>query len=155
VVTYYKTALDGVDAAPERIRQRRYMPFSEVYNNYTNYYNDVTGDSNGNLSWTLPAEVPYKFCSDEFASYSSNVTCKPYDKGANYREVVQDRMERYNQYYAFTNFKRDRFNFAEGAGLNNYLSRLVDRFFGPLSSIYRYYLFAFSSLGTDNSGNTL
>ncbi len=134
---YLHDALDSTRAAPENIWKRHYVGFDDLYENWVNAYNG--------LPYTLPTEVPYKFCPDDY-SYPGNVTCQPYDKGANFVEVTQDRMHRYDRYYFFSNFKRDRFTFNDYSGVDAYLGRLVDRYFGPMSNIYRYFLYAESSI---------
>jgi len=70
--------------------------------------------------------VPYRFCSDEFAGAS--VTCARYDQGPDIYEIGQDYIKRYNAYYIFNDFKRDRWGW-EGAG---YADRIIGRYFEPL-----------------------
>ena len=70
--------------------------------------------------------VPYRFCSDEFAG--ADVTCARYDQGPDLYEIAQDYIKRYNAYYIFNNFKRDRWGW-EGQG---YTSRIIGRYFEPL-----------------------
>ena len=47
-----------------------------------------------------------------------------------------DRMERYDSYYVFSNFKRDRTRFNDYDYLGSYIGRLYSRYFGPMSSVY-------------------
>jgi hypothetical protein len=51
-------------------------------------------------------EVPYMFCSDEYASRTP--TCKRFDFGANQREVVAANYVKYKNYFIFTNYLRGR-----------------------------------------------
>lgn len=141
-LTYLKNALDGNTPHVENIWKRKYIPFESIKDSYA-----ANGFSNA-------PEVPYKFCPDEW-SWESNITCQPYDKGANFREITQDRMSRYDQYYFFSNFKRDRLAFNDSNYINTYLTKVISRFFSPMSSVYRYYLFGFQSLGRDSLGRDL
>ena len=51
-------------------------------------------------------EVPYLFCSDEYAGYTP--TCRRFDVGANYREIFASSYVKYKNYFMFTNYLRDR-----------------------------------------------
>ncbi len=51
-------------------------------------------------------EVPYMYCSDEYAGYTP--TCKRFDFGANQREVAEANRIRYKNYRIFSNFLRNR-----------------------------------------------
>jgi hypothetical protein len=126
---------------------REDVRFSDIQKGWNNYYEG--------RSYALPDEVPYKFCPDEISMYGSYVECLPYDKGGSYSEVTLDRMVRYDSYYFFTNFKRDRaeYTFNDYDYLGSYLSRLYERYTGQMSNVYRNYLYAFSSLGRDKNGN--
>ncbi len=106
------------------------------------------------LLGSIPDEVPYGYCPDEYVGYTWP-DCQAYDKGANYLEVTRDRMERYDAYYFFTNFKRDRASFNDWSYIDSYLGRLYDRYFGQMSNVYIYYLYGFSNMGYDTSGNRL
>ncbi|MBC7792704.1 MAG: hypothetical protein H7Z43_03265, partial [Clostridia bacterium] len=146
LLTYLKNALTGQTAKPDNIRARRYISFDTLYKATRDYYVD-----NDPTLFTYD-EVPYKFCPDELV-YDANVTCQPFDKGANYRELVNDRWERYSQYYAFSAFKRDRVSFGtRQTNLRRYASQLSRSFFGPISAVYRYYLYGNNGLGYDLSG---
>ncbi len=54
----------------------------------------------------LANEVPYMFCSDEYANWTPS--CKRFDFGANQREVQAAAQVRYKNYFLFTNFLRYR-----------------------------------------------
>src|SRR5207247_689277 len=99
----------------------------------------------------LPHEVPYKFCPDEWAGYSW-VECQMYDKGGNELEVTRDRMERYQAYYFFTNFKRDRYTFNDWSYINDYLSRMYTRYFENMTNVYVDYLWSYVQFGLDKDG---
>ncbi len=146
LLTYLKQALVGQTPRVQNIKARRYITFDRLYEATTNYY------QNRDFELFDYDEVPYKFCPDDYV-FDSNVTCQPYDKGANYRELVADRWERYSQYYVFQAFKRDRANFAfRGTNLRRYAATLIRAYFGPMSSVYRYYLYGNDGLGYDRDG---
>jgi hypothetical protein len=141
-LSYLKDALTGLQPKPENIWKRGYVSLKSIV--------DETAEN----TYSQASEVPYEFCPDEF-SWESNVACQPYDKGANYREMTADRMQRYDSYYFFSNFKRDRVSFNDNVYLNSYVSRLMSRYFAPMSNVYRYYLYGFQNMGKDKNGATL
>lgn len=51
-------------------------------------------------------EVPYLFCSDEYAGRTP--TCRRFDFGANHREIMEANIVRYKNYFIFSNFLRNR-----------------------------------------------
>lgn len=58
------------------------------------------------LTTLLADEVPYLFCSDEYAGLTP--TCKRFDFGANQREQMASNYIRYKNYFLFTNYLRNR-----------------------------------------------
>lgn len=148
VLTYLKNALTGTNAKPENIMKRKDVSFDTIYDGWRKYYN------NDDTAIFQYDEVPYKFCPDEWV-FPSNLTCQRWDKGANFREMLRDRWIRYDQYYFFSNFKRDRVSFNDYDYINSYIGRLVERTFGAMSAAYRSYLYGFSSFGSDRSGKSL
>lgn len=83
----------------------------------------------------VPVEVPYMFCSDY--EVGSNLTCNRWDRGADVYEMTKDWLDRYNEYYAFTNFKRDRFDW----GPTNVINRTYGRLLVNLPNVYQHWLF--------------
>lgn len=81
------------------------------------------------------AEVPYMFCSDEYAG--STQSCQRWDQGADPREQVEHVVSAYKAYYFFNNFKRDRFPFD---AFSSYL-RASSRYFAYLPNTYQHWLF--------------
>jgi hypothetical protein len=79
-------------------------------------------------------ERPYKFLSDEFVG---NLDAKAWDYGANQREIVDDTIDRFKNYFVFNAFKRGRLNW----DINNYLNRLLERYFAHYSEAYQFYYF--------------
>jgi hypothetical protein len=151
---YMKNIMDKATPRVENIWKRTYIDFDEYLHQQTAYYNEQERDFETGATFNVPAEVPYKFCSDEYSGYS-NVSCQPYDKGANFREITADRMQRYNAYYFFNNFKRDRYSFNDYDFAYTYMSRLISRFFGQMSNVYRYHLYGYQTLGADAAGKML
>ncbi len=146
LLSYLKTALDGQTPRVQNIKARRYITFDKLYDATRRYYQ--TND----FELLDYDEVPFMFCPDDYV-FDSNVTCQPYDKGASYRELVADRWERYSQYYVFQAFKRDRASFpSRFTNLRRYAQTLIRSYFGPMSSVYRYYLYGNDGLGYDLDG---
>jgi hypothetical protein len=143
--SYWKNAPTGRTPMAEKISQRMMIPFEDVYSEWTDYWRDV--------DFAIPFdEVPYEFCPDEY-SWASNISCQTWDKGANYTEIIQDRAQRHNAYYYISNYKRDKLRF--GTSTRSYLNRLQGRYFGPMSTVYRYYLYGTQGIGYDKNGDYL
>ena len=73
----------------------------------------------------MPVEVPYMFCSDY--EVGANVMCNRNDQGADIYEMTSKWVERFDTSYAWSNFRRDRYNFSVNsalAGKNRYMSNL-------------------------------
>jgi hypothetical protein len=117
--TDFPTRLGGVAG----IADRRWIPRSEYVNQY-----DSTGA-------TGPLKVPYMSCYDEFAD--SVETCHRWDHGADAYEITSNLIQRYKEYYVFTNFQRDRVGFSGIAVLNN----VASRYLLPLTNMYQHWLF--------------
>ena len=88
----------------------------------------------GDAPWTR-WEVPYRFCSDEYVF--GTPTCNAYDLGADSYEMVRDTVERYENYYWFNNFKRDRVFFDEW----DYMDSIYWRYFAFLKITYDQWVF--------------
>lgn len=152
-MSYLHEALATATPNAAAIKKRSFVSLDYLYEQYSNYYNIIYGGKSG-LSVALPDEVPYAFCPDEY-SWASNVTCQPYDKGANYTELIDDRMQRYETYYFFNNFQRDRAAFNDSSYLGRYMNRLLERYFLPMTEVYRYYLIGAGTIGRDLRGEPL
>ncbi|MBI2373680.1 MAG: zinc-dependent metalloprotease [Deltaproteobacteria bacterium] len=83
--------LFGGDA--QNLYRRRLVPYSQII------AEKAAGQS------TL-AEVPYRFCSDEYDGAVS--WCNTYDEGADPWEIVANASDAYEAYYIFNSFARDR-----------------------------------------------
>jgi Met-zincin len=93
-------------------------------------------------------ERPFKFCSDE---YVGNLDCKPWDFGANQREIVGDTIDRFKNYFVFNAFKRGRLTWS----INAYLNRLLERYFSRYTEAYQFYYFYGGLLGDSDLGQDL
>ncbi|MHB8873282.1 MAG: zinc-dependent metalloprotease [Myxococcaceae bacterium] len=83
----------------------------------------------------VPVEVPYMFCSDE--EVGSNVYCNRFDQGADVYEMTHDWISRYQEFYAFNAFRRNRLEFEPDA----YLNRVYDRFLSNLPNVYQQWMY--------------
>ncbi len=128
IPTYFKGGADG-------IKQRKLVKFDDYLKNMS-----VAWQNQGASKVSLPAdvpeilpysEVPFKFNSDEFeGSFFNNV----FDYGASFTKIVNHKIDQYKLYYPFQAFKRDRFGWNPGG----YLSRVRDRYFGPMTAPFKY-----------------
>ncbi|MEO0813197.1 MAG: zinc-dependent metalloprotease, partial [Myxococcota bacterium] len=79
-------------------------------------WNDPDQQRASFVQQTLQDEVPYMFCSDEFADWLP--TCRRRDVGANAREQQAGNYILYNNYFPFTNFLRGRLQLNANSILN-------------------------------------
>lgn len=83
-----------------------------------------------------PVEVPYMYCSDY--ERGANLACNLWDSGADMYELTRDWLDRYNEYYVFSNFRRDRYSFSpQGVFRSKY-----GRFMAGLPNVYQQWLLA-------------
>ena len=144
--SYWMNALENATPAVENINKRKFVPFEDMYKEWTDYYNDV--------DYSIPFdEVDYNFCPDEFR-WEANIGCQAWDKGANFTEVIADRALRHDRYYYFNNFKRDRYAWRY-YGMGGYISSIRGRFLGPMSAVYRYFFYGNNGMGYDKNGDYL
>ncbi len=76
-------------------------------------------------------EVPYLFCSDEYAGRTP--TCNRFDFGANYRELQAARYVRYKNYFIFSNYLNGRIELPSWA-----LMGRSYRYFREIITAYQY-----------------
>jgi hypothetical protein len=86
--------------------------------------------------------VPYRFCSDEFAT---GMLCDRWDEGADPYEIQTSVIERYWDGYLLNNFRRGRYGF-DG---ESYVSRIHSRTFDPLRTLQVYYALYHGTFGVE------
>ncbi|MFO0594099.1 MAG: zinc-dependent metalloprotease [Myxococcaceae bacterium] len=84
---------------------------------------------------SIPVEVPYMFCSDY--EVGANLLCNRNDQGADVYEMTAKWMERFNQTYVFSNFRRDRLIYSPAA----IASGKFGRYLGNIPNVYQQWLF--------------
>ncbi|MCG3171880.1 MAG: hypothetical protein GMKNLPBB_00021 [Myxococcota bacterium] len=128
--------LGGNDPAQgvQNLRARRDIPFD----NYVEELKAAYAKGRFDYETVFNKAVPYRFCSDEYAG--SFLTCNRWDEGSTVSEIVSNAIDTYRNYYLFTNFKRDRQNFALD-GISSYIARLYDRHFRYFAQSFQYLYF--------------
>lgn len=114
------TDLPAILGGVDNIAQRRWIPRS----------------SYDPASITGPMKVPYLACYDEFAD--SVEDCHRWDHGADAYEITSNLIQRYKEYYVFTNFQRDRVGFSGVSVLNT----VASRYLMPMTNMYQHWLFS-------------
>jgi hypothetical protein len=117
----------------------------------SNYAKAATSIAAGNPpmpGFYITQERPYKFCSDEFIG---NLDCKQWDWGANQQEIVNDTIDRFKNYFVFNAFKRGRLTWT----IDNYLNRLLQRYFNHYIEAFQFYYFYGSSFAGTDLGDDL
>jgi hypothetical protein len=102
--------------------------------NYAQVAADLAKGKKPQAGFFITPERPYKFCSDEFIG---NLDCKQWDFGANQQEIVNDTIDRFQNYFIFNAFKRGRLNWT----INGYLNRLLERYFTRYIEAFQFYYF--------------
>ncbi|MEZ4270509.1 MAG: hypothetical protein R3C68_03445 [Myxococcota bacterium] len=149
VFTYLRDGLAAIAPNTAGLWSRHDKYLSQIQREWTAYY-DAVRDRVATPSRPRGA-VPYAFCTDERAFFT-NVDCQPYDKGASFTELTRDRMERYDAYYPFRNFRRDRASFHDRGFAGGYLLGLYSRFFSPMSKVFSFTQFSTSEFAEDKDG---
>jgi hypothetical protein len=78
-----------------------------------------------------PVEVPYMFCSDNWAGVDAS--CQRWDHGADPYEQAKYVIDGYHDYYWFSHFPRDSLTWSP----YNRVSRVINRYMSYLSKIYQ------------------
>jgi hypothetical protein len=102
------------------------------------------GDFARDVDGGREVEVPYMFCSDEFAD--ATVSCHRWDEGADPLEIVRNAVDSYESYYFFNNYKRGRFGF----DAYSVYQRTSSRYFSYLTNTYQHWLFRVAFYGLDD-----
>ncbi len=114
----------------ENIRTRKTIPYAELKEQQ---------DADAN---TAPVEVPYRFCTDEYAypmGYPGAWYCNIWDAGADTYEITKSWMNSYDGYYVLNNFKRDRVSVTEAYIYSSYIGKLF-RTFNNITSMYKHFV---------------
>lgn len=80
--------------------------------------------------------VPYRFCEDFLRG--SNPYCNVWDDGADIAQQIQRYRSDYNVYYFANAYRRGRSGF--GLWLWPYISRMMNRYFMPMATLYQHWL---------------
>lgn len=83
----------------------------------------------------VPVEVPYMFCSDY--EVGANLMCNRNDQGADVYEMTQKWMERFENSYVFSNFRRGRISLNP---VSVYQGKF-GRYLGNVPNVYQHWLF--------------
>jgi hypothetical protein len=136
----------GVGNDPSNLQDGGVIDYQTIRNNVASVYQSASASHGG---FAITPERPYKFCSDE---YEGNLDCKTWDFGANQREIVDDAIDRYKNYFVFNAFQRGRVNWS----IDGYLNRLLERYFVRFTEAYQFYYFYGDLLaGTDLADDLL
>lgn len=84
---------------------------------------------------TVPVEVPFMYCSDY--EVGANLLCNRHDQGADVFEMTSKWIERFEQSYVFSNFRRDRLSYSPSA----VASGKFGRYLGNIPNVYQQWLF--------------
>jgi Met-zincin len=117
----------GLTPQPENMFRRKNIPFADFYKSL---FPRLFSSGNKAVSYF---EVPYKYCSDAYASGGS-ITCNRWDMGASAEEIVDNAAELYESYYVFNSFRGDKINFSP----SSYMSKLYQRTYQPMLAPFRY-----------------
>ena len=125
------------------------LPYDVIRSGLQMAYEGNAASANPMGGTFITKERPYLFCSDE---YIGNLTCKQWDFGANQQEIVSDTIDRFHNYFIFNAFKRGRLDWT----IDNYLNRLLERYFNHYTEAYQFYYFYGDLLaGTDLANDLL
>ena len=94
----------------------------------------------------VPWDVPYMFCSDEYAGPpGGNPSCQRWDHGVTYTEKVLDIKRQYDAYYFWRNFRHDKFS----DSVFGSLGRVQSSFFMPIMDMYQYFYLYVAIIGEE------
>ncbi len=142
----------ALDEGIARMNDRSFRKWSEMKGWYTRIEQELK-DYNlsarwfGNNDWErareivgrvgrgMPVEVPYWFCSD--SEVGANMMCNLQDQGADTYEMTSKWIERFDQNYAFMNFRRDRLMYSP----NTVFAGKFIRYLQNIPNVYQQWLF--------------
>jgi hypothetical protein len=140
------TKIPNLVGGVDLIDQTSIMRYGQAVEALQTGYREVATNMGG---INIFPERPYKFCSDEF---EGNLDCKVWDMGANQREIVNNVIDLFKNYYVFNGYRRDRLAWS----VDGYMTRLSTRYFNRFSEAFQfYYFFGDSFYGSDLSNDLL
>ncbi len=117
----------GITPHPENLFRRKNIPFADFHKSL---FSRLFASADKQAGFF---EVPYKYCSDAYAS-GGNISCNRWDMGASAEEIVDNAAELYESNYAFNSFRGDKINFSP----SSYMARLYQRTYQPMLAPFRY-----------------
>ncbi len=129
------TSIPSMFGGRDKMRARKLIPYTAHVEKLMNADPNTSMEARLTGKGPWAQEVPYRFCSDEYDFGTG--TCHTFDTGADAYEVVLDSINRYENYYWFKNFKRDRVFFDEW----DYMDGLYWRVFGYIQNAYQNWVF--------------
>ncbi|MBX7098969.1 MAG: zinc-dependent metalloprotease [Myxococcaceae bacterium] len=96
---------------------------------------DILAPVVAELKAPIPVEVPYMFCTD--SEVGANVVCNRNDQGADIYEMTSKWMERFENTYVFSNFRRDRLMLNP----TSVFQGKFGRYLGNIPNVYQQWLF--------------
>ncbi len=144
---------DRLNQGINRMKNRSYRKWSEMQKVYDrlnqevkNYALNASGLGERDIERSrtvvnaaggknVPVEVPYMFCSDY--EVGANLLCNRNDQGADVYEMTTKWIERFNQSYVFSNFRRDRLIYSP----SQIASGKFGRYLGNVPNVYQQWLF--------------
>ncbi len=121
----------NVPVSPAVVDDVNVMRYATAVDNLQQGYRDLATNMG---AFGIYPERPYKFCSDEF---EGNLDCKVWDMGADQKEIINNVIDLYKNYYVFNAYKRGRLTWS----IDGYLSRLTGRYFNRFSEAFQFYYF--------------
>lgn len=141
----YKKIPEMLGGSIEGLKARQKVDFRSLVNGYADnlvarskalpQIDPTTFRCRQNCDYVDAAVVPYKWCSDEFSTWT--LDCKTWDEGASQTEIIQSFVDQFRIYWPFYAFKRDRFNFNPGS----YMNRIFSRNFMHFSIAFQHYYY--------------
>lgn len=143
---------EALEQGVKRINDRSYRKWSEMEGWYAKIADEVKNYTLsqkgfrendwersrtiiGKVGRGMPVEVPYMFCTDE--EVGANMMCNRHDQGADPFEMSNKWMERFENTYVFSNFRRDRLIFDPNAVYQGKFARYL----GNIPNVYQQWLF--------------
>lgn len=124
------TEMPKVMGGVQKMRARKFIPYGQVVAEMVGQGSTPDQPKKRTL-W----EVPYRFCSDEYAE--GTPSCNRFDAGADSAELLRTGLQQYRDHYLLQAFRRDRVGFSIG----DYEGRLWGHYFLPIALQYQNWVF--------------